>query len=110
MTNSLNFLPNSDEIVLIDNGSIVDSGSYEKLVNKNGPFSDFIKTYLESKGSNDLDDEEEQISESKNEKYLKQHKIKIDTKLDISETEQLIQKEKIESGNVRFISQTKLIP
>lgn len=92
-------MPNSNQIILLENGSIVDSDSYEALVNKNGPFSNFIKAYLESKGSNESQEEEENISMQKDEnKESKIDKIKLEANM--SEKDKLIQKEKIETGNV----------
>lgn len=49
VTNSLNFLPQVDCLILVENGKIVDSGSFENLLNSNGPFSDFYKTFLSIK-------------------------------------------------------------
>ena len=54
VTNSLSFLPQADEIWMLDQGVIQESGSYEELRNKNGMFADFIKNYLESKISNEI--------------------------------------------------------
>lgn len=49
VTNSLNFLPQVDCLILVENGKIVDSGPFENLLNSNGPFSDFYKTFLSIK-------------------------------------------------------------
>ena len=54
VTNSLSFLPQTDEIWMLDEGVIQESGSYEDLRNKNGMFTDFIKNFLESKISNEI--------------------------------------------------------
>ena len=54
VTNSLSFLPQTDEIWMLDEGVIQESGSYEDLRNKNGMFADFIKNFLESKISNEI--------------------------------------------------------
>lgn len=45
MTNSLSFLPQTDHIIMLDNGSIVESGSYNQLIDKDGPFKEFIKAF-----------------------------------------------------------------
>lgn len=45
VTNSLNFLPQVDSLILLENGKVVDSGSFESLLNSNGPFSDFYKSF-----------------------------------------------------------------
>jgi ABC-type multidrug transport system fused ATPase/permease subunit len=41
VTNSLSFLPQADEIIMIDNGSIIESGSYDELISRKG--SQFVK-------------------------------------------------------------------
>ena len=47
VTNSLNFLNQFDGIIMLDEGRVVEEGSYEELVlNKTGPFSEFIKVYM----------------------------------------------------------------
>lgn len=53
VTNSLSFLPESDQILMLDNGVIVDHGSYDELMRNSGsPFASFIKTYLDTKEAN----------------------------------------------------------
>lgn len=46
VTNSLSFLPQVDEIVMLENGEIVEKGTYEQLTNDGGVFADFMKNYL----------------------------------------------------------------
>lgn len=42
MTNSIWLLPQVDEIIMLKDGSIVEIGSYEQLINLNGEFSSFL--------------------------------------------------------------------
>lgn len=56
VTNSLSFLPQCDEIYMLDNGKIVEIGTYEELLSKSGGFSEFLKNYL----SNDVNEVEEE--------------------------------------------------
>jgi hypothetical protein len=42
----LSFLPQVDQIWMLENGVIEEAGSYEELRKKNGLFSEFIKNYL----------------------------------------------------------------
>ena len=44
-TNALNFLTDVDEIIMLDNGVIVQKGTYNNLKNSGGPFSDFVANY-----------------------------------------------------------------
>ena len=46
VTNSLSFLPQTDEIFMLDNGRIVEIGTYDNLISKGGEFAEFIKKYL----------------------------------------------------------------
>lgn len=52
MTNSLSFLPQVDKIIMLEDGSIVEMGTYEDLrKNESGQFNEFIRNYLKSKDS-----------------------------------------------------------
>ena len=52
VTNSLNFLPQVDEIIMIENGFIIETGTYVELKNQNGKFTEFMKAFLNSKDAN----------------------------------------------------------
>lgn len=54
MTNSIWFLPQVDEIIMLENGRIVEMGSYDELVNRGGIFS----VYLAKHRQEDKEDEE----------------------------------------------------
>ena len=49
VTNALHHLPLADMIVVLRNGAIVESGSYDRLMEIDGYFSDMIGAYLDSK-------------------------------------------------------------
>nr|UOU03335.1 ATP-binding cassette subfamily C1-4 [Brachionus rubens] len=100
VTNSLNFLSDSDNICLFENGSIVDSGRYEVLLAKNGSFSNFIKTYLESKESN-FEEVEQDKNPSKKESNGEISNFVFSQGVEIQEKDKLIRKEKVETGNVK---------
>ena len=38
-------MPQVDEIILLENGSIVEMGSYDDLIASKGPFSDYLQKY-----------------------------------------------------------------
>ncbi len=44
MTNSLNYLPIADEVILLDNGRIAEMGKYEDLIEKKGALWQFINS------------------------------------------------------------------
>nr|QUF59448.1 ATP-binding cassette transporter Abcc1-4 [Brachionus angularis] len=100
VTNSLNFLPQTDHIIFLENGSIVDSGSYQDLLNKNGPFTNFMKKFLDSKESNKEELENKIIDVlEKNEKKAKL--LHLNSKINDNNGKNLIQVEKIQSGKVK---------
>jgi ABC-type Na+ transport system ATPase subunit NatA len=47
-TNSMNCLPQTDHIIMLENGTIVESGHYANLLEENGQFFQFINIYLET--------------------------------------------------------------
>ena len=51
MTHGVNFLPRVDRIIVLADGRITESDTFEDLINKNGDFADFIRTYLNEEGS-----------------------------------------------------------
>ncbi|KAH9514953.1 Multidrug resistance-associated protein 1 [Bulinus truncatus] len=46
VTHGAHWLPMVDSIIVLDNGEIKESGSYEDLMAHNGAFAEFIRTYL----------------------------------------------------------------
>ena len=70
VTNSLSFLPQVDEIIMMDNGTIKEMGTYNKLIEKDGMFSNFVKSYFATK----KEEEEEEIEDLENEQETKMKK------------------------------------
>jgi hypothetical protein len=48
VTNTLNFLPQTDQIILLENGSVCEIGTYEKLSDTNATFKEFMREFLKS--------------------------------------------------------------
>jgi ATP-binding cassette, subfamily C (CFTR/MRP), member 1 len=103
VTNSLNVLPQVDEVIILENGYIVETGSYEQLKNKHdGKFAELMKKYLKINGE----------IEQKNESEFSLAPFSVVEKTIISETEKkyfnatpkrkLVEDEKSESGSIRF--------
>lgn len=47
VTNSLCFLPQVDQIIMLDGGTIAEIGTYDELRNKeSGTFAEFIRNFL----------------------------------------------------------------
>jgi ABC-type multidrug transport system fused ATPase/permease subunit len=108
VTNSLNYLPQVDEIIMIDNGEIVQIGTYDNLKNENtGYFSDFIKNYLNKANSNsenetieiDLNDEDD---DNDLEPVELKKTISVRRSSSKKPNEKIIEKEKVESGSVKL--------
>ena len=53
VTNSLNYLPLVDEVIILDNGKIAEIGKYEDLMSKKeGTLWNFINSNKTEKGNN----------------------------------------------------------
>jgi len=116
VTNSLSFLPQVDEVIMLEKGEIVEKGSYEQLKNKQGAFAEFIKLYLlsqehhqqEPSSADDNLDSKQQTPQVP----IRKESIKASKTSDPSENkikkveekagEKIIVKEKIESGKVKL--------
>ena len=48
MTNSVNYLPQCDAVLMVENGEIIEAGTYEQLKAKAGFFAEFMNSYLTS--------------------------------------------------------------
>ncbi|XP_076438353.1 ATP-binding cassette sub-family C member 3-like [Babylonia areolata] len=60
VTHGIHWLPMCDSIVVMEEGHIVQSGTYEQLLKHDGPFAQFLKTYLRQDTHN-LDPEIQKI-------------------------------------------------
>ncbi|RMZ95784.1 canalicular multispecific organic anion transporter 1 [Brachionus plicatilis] len=97
VTNSINLLPEVDLIFMLENGQIVESGNYNKLINLNGCFTSFINNSFvdetekenKDKQDNSIEEQKAESCEIKNEKDFDEDNAKI------------IEKENIESGNLK---------
>ena len=45
VTHGLSYLPQCDVIVTIENGRISEIGAYAELIDNNGAFAEFVRTY-----------------------------------------------------------------
>ena len=46
VTNSMSYLPQCNQIIMLDGGNVSEMGTYDQLLKKNGTFADFIRNYL----------------------------------------------------------------
>ena len=46
VTHGMTYLPYVDEIVVMSDGEITEVGSYDKLIQQNGAFAEFLRNYI----------------------------------------------------------------
>ncbi|KAL8563678.1 hypothetical protein ACOMHN_035412 [Nucella lapillus] len=46
VTHAVHFLPSTDYIIVMDRGQVSQAGSFEALMSRDGPFAQYLKTYL----------------------------------------------------------------
>lgn len=51
VTHGLSYLPQVDLILVMVDGEVTETGSYQELLDKNGSFAEFLRTYAGSAGS-----------------------------------------------------------
>ncbi|XP_033725267.1 LOW QUALITY PROTEIN: multidrug resistance-associated protein 1-like [Pecten maximus] len=61
VTHGIHWLPKVDKIIVMNNGRISEVGSYEQLLENNGAFAQFLRTFLLKADSDDESDEEVQL-------------------------------------------------
>ena len=69
VTHGVHWLPQVDEIVVLSQGQISELGSYDQLMQHDGDFAQFLKTYFTGDRHNDAEDseEEEQLTDTEGE-------------------------------------------
>ena len=45
MTHGIGFLPQCDQIIVMDGGRITEAGAYAELIDADGDFAEFIRTF-----------------------------------------------------------------
>lgn len=62
MTHAIHWLPLVENIIVMENGTISEIGTYDELMTHNGAFAQFLLQYLTQESSDDLDDPESKYS------------------------------------------------
>lgn len=81
VTNSVAFLPECDEIIMLEDGMIVEMGTYDKLMQKEGKFAEFMSNSFLELDEEEEKKEEEKITikeEAKNEKIINSRKVTLE--------------------------------
>jgi len=68
VTHRVSVLPHVDQIIVIKDGSISESGTFEQLISNKGDFAEFVAEYLIEQSDSDMDKEEVQMMEQLAEK------------------------------------------
>ncbi|RNA36438.1 multidrug resistance-associated 1 [Brachionus plicatilis] len=108
VTNSLGFLPQVDEIIVLENGMIVEQGQFEDLKSRNGSFYHFIQSHLNDKVAEEKIEEEIILDDNLDSVVPKSPESKIPSQSVRSLNkekkvgEKLTVKEKIETGTVKL--------
>lgn len=99
ITNSLSFLPEVDSIIVVKDGRIHETGTYEELMADKGDFADFIREFstTDNKEGNGplLNRQESAISQ----RMSRSASLEKETE---TEKTKLIETEKTETGKVKF--------
>ena len=71
VTHGVSFLPQTDLIIVLDNGAVSEVGTYRQLLRNRGAFADFLRTYLtESETIEELEEDEVDLEAEKIEDEL----------------------------------------
>lgn len=69
VTNAIKYLPEVDFIVVLKNGAVVESGTYDELLLNEGEFADFVTNYsLEEEIVEQTDVSESSLEQTKGKK------------------------------------------
>lgn len=93
VTNNLSILPRTDAILVVDNGRIIEQGSYNQLMKANGHLARLVQQYV-TNHEEDKDDEQ-------NEETSEERKAKVNERID-NTNEKLVEKEKVQHGRVTW--------
>ncbi|CAG5116633.1 unnamed protein product, partial [Candidula unifasciata] len=57
VTHGIHWLPMVDHIIVLTNGQISETGSYDELMSHDGAFASFLKEYFQQETETDADEE-----------------------------------------------------
>ena len=63
VTNAVTYLPFADQILVLKDGKISETGTYKELIAKEGEFAEFINTHASKENGTGEEEEEEEDSE-----------------------------------------------
>ena len=62
VTHGIHWLPMVDQILVLHQGQLIQVGTYEELLSKDGPFAQYLRTYLME--DDEVDDPESELLDS----------------------------------------------
>ncbi|XP_053205975.1 ATP-binding cassette sub-family C member 3-like isoform X2 [Panonychus citri] len=101
VTHRITFLPQVDEIIVMKDGSVYETGKYDELMSKKGQFYDFIVQYLaESEAQDQLDEDPEKINQMKSSvKSALEARLSLDRTLSIGALSRSISRQSTQTSN-----------
>ena len=75
VTHGISYLPQMDQIVVLKDGKISESGTYQQLISSRGAFADFLIEQLQKEEENINDDDKEATSMSESEMESIKHQL-----------------------------------
>lgn len=103
ITNNLSLLPDVDNIIVLKDGRISETGTYTQLMENKGDFSDFVNEFSSKTVSNGpLVARQESVISNKS--FVRSSSIEQSGQIESKENDQikLIESEKAETGEVKF--------
>ncbi|KAI1280801.1 Multidrug resistance-associated protein 1 [Halotydeus destructor] len=97
-TNNISLLPNVDNIVVLKDGGISETGSYQELMDKDGDFAEFVRNFSTQAASTSEDSTESSIDRKTSVRSDRTGSIEQPA----NEVHKLIETEKAETGQVRM--------
>ncbi|CAI9737156.1 resistance-associated 1-like [Octopus vulgaris] len=101
VTHGVQWLPKVDNIIIIVDGRISERGSYQELLDHDGAFAQFLKTYLLQGAESESEDEDEETRDIKREMLSRLDSTvseNVDTSGDESNLSTLIESRKLKSS------------
>lgn len=111
VTNNISILPEVDQIIVLTNGRISETGTYQELMSNSGRFADFVREF-----SDKPQQEEGSLSEELESPKIRAESIRLRScsvqskdskKNESAEQKKLIEAEKAETGNVKLSVYTR---
>lgn len=107
VTNNITILPEVDQIIVLSNGRISETGTYQELMANSGRFADFVREFSDRPQQEEASPVSEELLESPR---IRSESMRLrscsvqskDSQKNENAEQKLIEAEKAETGNVKF--------